>query len=159
MPRNASLGSSDLNTTNYDVATSCHVNQNDLGKPQLVRMKAQGQVDDVWDDVTRYIFYFYLFVGDHLSSLSRTEVSVEQGLSSRGAFRFACGFSVPMVGDTAVPFIQLRRGIWRSLFLVGAHTRPQLRLRLLSSPLGQPRPKSPPSPPWPPTTPNRRAPT
>ncbi|KAJ7698494.1 hypothetical protein B0H14DRAFT_3904737 [Mycena olivaceomarginata] len=119
MPRNASLGSSDLNTTNYDVATSCHLNQNDLGKPQLVRMRAQGH-----------------------------------------AFRFACGFSVPMIGDTAVPFIQLGRGIWRSLFswvLTLAHSS-VLDFSLLR--YVSPRQKSPsPSPPWPPTTPNRRAPT
>jgi hypothetical protein len=52
------LGSSDLNTTNYDVATSCHVNH-DLGKPQLVRMRAQGQVDDLWDDVSRFFFCYF----------------------------------------------------------------------------------------------------
>ncbi|KAJ7142457.1 chitin synthase-domain-containing protein [Mycena epipterygia] len=51
MPRSASLGRSDINTTNYNVLTSLHVNQNDLGKPQLARMRAHGKRTGRWDDL------------------------------------------------------------------------------------------------------------
>ncbi|KAF7339128.1 hypothetical protein MVEN_01989500 [Mycena venus] len=41
----------DVNATNYNIPTSCHVNQNGFGKQQFVGMRAQGQVYFMWDDL------------------------------------------------------------------------------------------------------------